>query len=360
MIKLLCHTHTYPPNHASGADIYMERINTWLGDYCQIKVIIDVCTEPYTYKNHRVESNQHRIAESYEWCDIVITNLVTNNQAIHLSNRFKKPIFHIVHNDEMPYIEPSEYAYVVYNSYWLQKARPLPFKSIVVQPPTWTKDWKRSKHGECVTLINLTYKKGGQVLHNLSMNMPRIQFLAVKGGYGQQYMQPMPNIDMQPFTKDMQSIYDRTRILIVPSLRESWSLCAAEAQACGIPVICNDLPGLRENLGDSAMYAINTRAYMDAIRSDLSWYIEAGLQRAQEREKNHILQLENLYSFMSAAVNKNRVTVIKQEHRALPGNPSGFVTLDKEKTLQDIERKEKVMFKPTKEKKIIKKPITPH
>lgn len=330
-MKLLLHTHTYAHSASSGADIYAERICTWLAERCQVRVIVDNCAGEYVYKNHVVASNKFRIAENYEWCDVVITNLVTNNQAVQLSERFKKPIFHIVHNDQMPFIKPSNNAYIIYNSFWLSKHRPLSFPSIVVQPPTWVKDWKHTS-GEYITLINLTHNKGAQTFHALAQAMPQYKFMGVMGGYGQQYMQPLPNIKRVPFTHDMQSIYDQTKVLVIPSFKESWSLCASEAQACGIPVVCNDLPGLRENLCDSAVYVTGTRGYMDAIRSDLSWCTEAGLGRAYEREKNHTLQLENLYSFMENA-------------------------LSKEKVLKPV-IKEKVEVKPVREKKIINKPST--
>src|SRR5205814_50762 len=145
------HAHSYAATSTSGADIYAERICTWLGDRCNIRVIIDNCPSEYRYKNHVVAPNTIRIAENYEWCDIVVSHLVTNNQAVQLAQRFKKPIFHIVHNDQMPYIQPSPNAYIIYNSFWLLAARPLQFPSIIVQPPTWCKDWKRTS-GECVTL----------------------------------------------------------------------------------------------------------------------------------------------------------------------------------------------------------------
>lgn len=350
MIKILLHAHTYAHSATSGADIYAERLCTWLSDRCEVRVIVDKVAGEYKYKNHIVASNQYRIAENYEWCDVVLTNLVTNNQAIGLAERFKRPIFHIVHNDKMPYIQPSDNAYIIYNSYWLQKARPLNFQSIVVQPPTWPKDWKPSENGQYITLVNLTHNKGAETFRAIAQAMPQFSFLGVVGGYGTQYMQPLANIKRVPFTHDMQSIYDQTRVLIVPSVRESWSLCAAEAQCCGIPVVCSDLPGLRENLGDSAVYASSVRQYMDNITGLMCFepsydhYAVAGIENAQAKEKNHILQLENLFSFMENAVSGNGV-----KKNAIQ---------EKVERTEAKEKKEVIQKANSREKKIINRPST--
>ena len=268
MIKILFHARTYYPQPHSGADVYAGRLNVWLADHgCDVKVIVDSRNPPETYINHTVQTNQHMIAEQYEWCDVVITNLVTRNQACDLAKRFGKPIFHICHNKDIPSVEPGADNHIIYNSYALQKLRPLNFPSIVVQPVTWSKDWKQSTKGEYITLINLTPNKGAQMLLALAQAMPQYKFLGVRGRYGTQMSQPLPNLRYMPFTDNMQDIYNMTKILIVPSRMETWSLCAAEAQCCGIPVICSDLPGIRENLNESAWYANGTREYMDAIRN---------------------------------------------------------------------------------------------
>lgn len=341
-MKILCHTHTYYPTPHSGADIYAERLMTWLANNgCEVKVITDNQAALIQCKNHTVETNKFRIAENYEWCDCVVTNLVTNNQAIWLSERFKKPIFHICHNATMPSIQPSPLTHIIYNSYWLAQTRPLPFPSVVVQPVTWIKDWK-SRSGNCITLINCTANKGAELFHQIAVHMPQFNFMRVKGRYGSQYGAMNKNITDEPFTNNVQSVYDKTALLLVPSKAESWSLCAAEAQCCGIPVICNNLPGLRENLKDSAVYVSGTRQYMDAITGFL-WrpdfynrYVELGLANQRANEKNHILQLENLLSFMKEKVKKDEREKVSCE--TLP---------------------EKVMKQPTKEKKIINKPSTP-
>ena len=47
--------------------------------------------------------------------------------------------------------------------------------------------------------------------------------------------------------------YSAAEIFIYPSLLEGFGLPVLEAMACGTPVICSDIPSLREVAGDSAL-----------------------------------------------------------------------------------------------------------
>ena len=55
----------------------------------------------------------------------------------------------------------------------------------------------------------------------------------------------------------------------MPSHYESWGRTATEAMSSGIPVICTDLPGLRENCGNAAEYCKQDRIeqWVQAIRN---------------------------------------------------------------------------------------------
>lgn len=50
--------------------------------------------------------------------------------------------------------------------------------------------------------------------------------------------------------------------LLFPSLDEGFGLPPAEAAALGVPVLCNDLPAIREVMGDIAIYAKVTDGYL--------------------------------------------------------------------------------------------------
>ncbi|MFI1769152.1 glycosyltransferase family 4 protein [Streptomyces sp. NPDC020800] len=50
-------------------------------------------------------------------------------------------------------------------------------------------------------------------------------------------------------------VYSRSRVMLMPSLYESWGRVAVEAFASGIPVIAHPTPGLVESLGEAGIFA---------------------------------------------------------------------------------------------------------
>jgi glycosyltransferase involved in cell wall biosynthesis len=69
----------------------------------------------------------------------------------------------------------------------------------------------------------------------------------------------------------MREVWRRTRIVVMPSVSETYGLVAVEAMASGIPVIAHPTPGLRESLGAGGLFA--DRDDLDAwaaILDDLS------------------------------------------------------------------------------------------
>lgn len=84
--------------------------------------------------------------------------------------------------------------------------------------------------------------------------------------------------------------YARAEIAVVPSLYEGFGLPAAEAMACGVPLICSDGGALPEVVGDGArlVAAGNVESLMDALR-DLIGNAELRVQLG-ERGREHILQ----------------------------------------------------------------------
>jgi glycosyltransferase involved in cell wall biosynthesis len=70
------------------------------------------------------------------------------------------------------------------------------------------------------------------------------------------------------------AVYRRATLVLIPSETEGFGLPAAEALACGAPLLASDLPALREVAGDAAVYR---------PVADRSSWIEAALALLDER-----------------------------------------------------------------------------
>jgi glycosyltransferase involved in cell wall biosynthesis len=54
---------------------------------------------------------------------------------------------------------------------------------------------------------------------------------------------------------ELKTLYTNAAAFVFPSRYEGFGLPAVEAMACGCPVVCADIPALRETCGDAALYA---------------------------------------------------------------------------------------------------------
>ena len=98
-------------------------------------------------------------------------------------------------------------------------------------------------------------EKGGDLFRQIVAAMPERKFLGVRGGYGRQRIPADPNVEMVPTTTDMAAdVYSRTRVLLMPSIAETWGRTGVEAMCSGIPVIAHPTPGLVESLGDAGIF----------------------------------------------------------------------------------------------------------
>lgn len=105
--------------------------------------------------------------------------------------------------------------------------------------------------GDCVTFISPCPAKGLPIVLRLAVMLPDAKFLCVSTGWTKTLhevqLRAHPNIEVTPGTDDVDTLYRRTAVLLVPSLwSESFGLVAVEAQLRGIPVVSTDAAGLAE------------------------------------------------------------------------------------------------------------------
>lgn len=92
--------------------------------------------------------------------------------------------------------------------------------------------------GDCITLINANVMKGLELFVELAARFPDKKFLGVRPYYNLiNVPEKITNIQWMDIEDDVRVVLKRTRILLVPSMYESWGRVAFEAMYNGIPVI---------------------------------------------------------------------------------------------------------------------------
>ncbi|MER6632319.1 glycosyltransferase family 4 protein [Streptomyces sp. NPDC000987] len=164
---------------------------------------------------------------------------------------------------------------IVYNTEWVRASLAVRYlevdrtPSLIVHPPVIPDEHRAPAVGRGVTLVNLSSDKGVYTWRAAARALPGLPFLGVTGAHGRQVKGPLlPNMRVIPQTSDMRGdVWAQTRVLLVPSVYESYGMAAVEALASGIPVIAHPTPGLREALGEGAVFIDRDdhRAWADAV-----------------------------------------------------------------------------------------------
>lgn len=186
--------------------------------------------------------------------DVIFTHLDYTAECIKLNERNSKKIFWFMHATmDYPSVRRAkDKVVVVYNSEHARQS--IPFHGnlgLVLEPPIKEID---ATPGDCITLINISEAKGGRVLKTIAENMPDKKFIGVKGSYGDQVLNMPPNVEIVDNTSDLTGVYSRSRIVLMPSVYESWGMVGIEAMSCEIPVIASDIWGLRASLGQAGIF----------------------------------------------------------------------------------------------------------
>jgi glycosyltransferase involved in cell wall biosynthesis len=229
--------------------------------------------EPYEIDGVKVTTDKRTLNH----IDVLVTHLDMTEEAEQIAEKRNIPLIQIFHNDSRPHTA-KRCDLAIYNTNWILQDAPMPFpcKSIVVHPPIWADDYRvDTSDAQYITLVNLQRPKGVEMFYCLAANMPELQFLGVKGSYGQQIMPPqgLKNVTILENQTDMRNVYRNTKILLMPSSYESYGRCAVEAAVSGIPTIAHRTKGLYEALGESGTYPVpDSDSWACAVRYVLETY----------------------------------------------------------------------------------------
>lgn len=341
-MKIYALLHGFGHRHVAGAEKYAHDMFRWFASRGHEILVITPQTmfEEGVQKADfegipMVSMDSVNLKETLREADICVTHLDCSTLMTQICKEISRPCVHIIHN---PYslgtwkFVDGDIDLAIFNSEWIYKRKqPLNVPATVLYPPVFEKDYCLPDSGqerEFITLLNRNINKGGPFVAEIAKNMPDEKFMMVRGAYpaSEQHCPNLGNVFDQGHTADpRQDVYARTRILLVPSLMETWGRVAIEALWAGIPVIANSLctePGLLESLGDAALWAPRSgqkqgypnqevAQWVTQIRSlsDPDRYqqrVELGLQRAKFLEQKTIEQLTALEQQFFSLVNHQR------------------------------------------------------
>ncbi|MFJ5785328.1 glycosyltransferase family 4 protein [Streptomyces hydrogenans] len=308
-MRIVARLHGYPPRHNAGAEwmvhsmlrALVERghqVSVWLSRYTGDR-------EAYELDGVQVVPLETRLdaATAIRQADLVVSHLENVPSAGALARGYGKPLAVIAHNTHLPsfrHMAAGDTALAVYNSQWMAREAELffaeypksvrPGRDIIVRPPVFAEEY-RAKPGDKVTLINLNEEKGGRLFERLARRMPDVDFLAVRGAYGEQIVPDLPNVEVLDHMcgHDMrEQVYSRTKVLLMPSSYESWGRAGVEGLASGIPVVAHPTPGLCESLGEAGVFVDlhDVDGYEAVLRKLLSTPAEYRLAAKRARARS--------------------------------------------------------------------------
>lgn len=280
-MRVLAMVHLYAPQHNAGAETTAHALLKRLVERGH-QVVVQLSmphpmyvTGTYTYDGISVYPYVDQ-SDPLRWLnqpkgkpDIIVTYLMNTLRASILGKMYKIPVVTLMHNEHHKSRMDLRHhtQLVVYNTEWMRKdveawwcdtqgGEPPP--SIVIHPPIIPADY-RTTSGKLVTLVNLFEDKGASLFYKLAERFPRLNFLGVMGAYGKQDVRHgLPNVEIIPHVaahhmKDQ--VYARTRVLLMPSVYESYGRAGVEAACSGIPTIAHPTQGLREALSGAGTFA---------------------------------------------------------------------------------------------------------
>lgn len=237
------------------------------------------------------------VLDLFQWADVVFTHLDFAKWSTHLARMTKRPIYFFSHNsshfyDEMMNLNKNTRA--VYNCAAIKDILNYDAPSFILHPPCDYRyyDVSATAKPEYITLINLNENKGANQFYEIAERMPEKKFLGVIGSYDEQIIKKLPNVTIMEKMVDIRPVYEKTRILLMPSEYESWGRTATEAMCSGIPVLVTPTFGLKENIGEGGIFIEDRDNIDEWVRQIELLDVEENYQAASEYAKNRSRELD--------------------------------------------------------------------
>lgn len=326
--KILCHVDAWAGVANAGSERY---INTIMKYMIEKGHEVHVLTNP-TMAKHGENRNgivfntkildEKEIQKEYEWADFVCTQIAFTPRVLKYCKRFGKRLIYLIHNNHsVPYwdVKPKDCWLVTYCADWIQRHHNKSFewkpeREMTFYPPVLFEEYAITDEvilheRNCISLVNRCMNKGVLTLNQAAQDLPEYKFLAVKGSYSEQVNAfPAMNIELVDHTDNMRDdVYARSKIVIMPSKKETWGMVAIEAMCSGIPVVAHPTEGLVEACGDAGIFVprekgLVWKSVLKRLMTDEEYYAECSknsLARALELNKIAKKQLAEFEEIIS-------------------------------------------------------------
>jgi hypothetical protein len=280
-LRILALAPVYLPRYRRGAEITLHEVLSSLvarGHDCTVAVTSD--PSPGVIEGVKVvagtrESTRPLARESH----VLVAQLQSRRAGLRLAAREQRPLVYFEHQGNIARSHFSGHPELtVFSSAAMREEQGWLEPAFVLHPRVDPVAY-RTGRGECLTLVNLTGPKGADLFYEIAQMLPDRRFLGVRAWVTQVEPDPLPpNVEIVGPLDDIREAYRRTRVVLAPSVYESFGRVPLEAAASGIPTIAHPNRGAREALGDAAIWASrdDVGAWLDAITAldDPTFYAE--------------------------------------------------------------------------------------
>jgi hypothetical protein len=185
--------------------------------------------------------------------------------------------------------------------------------ALVLHPPISELPANTSTNGDAYTCLSSLRNKGVQVVLSLAEMHPDKRFIIVRSPAEPTHGIPdleeqaarLPNVELHPRVdpKDVHKYLKQTRVLLVPSMYETYGMSAIEAAGYGIPTVHVDTPHVREGIGDAAVLisplSVSEAANgINLIENNYNSYSEKARARAEWIQDRQATELDKFSEFI--------------------------------------------------------------
>lgn len=311
-MKIAAIVHLYPPLHNAGAELMLHSTLRYFHKQGHTTVVW--CSHwpadgPSEWQGIPIIGPHHQPrTQVVAWADVAITHLDETRDTILAATITETPIAHLVHNDKqlaMNGVTPSTSSLAIFNSRWLCATVAWPGRQIILSPPVPPSDYQVKPLRRSTSrnlLVNVSAQKGSDVFYELARRLPERRFTGVLGAYNAQVKERLPNVELLSHTPRMRSVYREARVLLVPSVYESYGRVCIEAGWAGVPSIYHPTLGLVESVGQAGVAADRMRidrweAALDLLDDPKEYDLYSGLARenaeaAWQRSRGQLAALD--------------------------------------------------------------------